>query len=194
MSKKRNKQGNIPIEEVIKLLRECSVHSANHSAKADLDLKELNERAKDDDFLETLNNSVEECVDERIEQLTKEYQKEISRCENLVHKAENLLHKTERKLSNVKYELQRSRDTTHELRKEIKRQKKTVKVMEQILRHIAYCNGAAPVDASLRKIKRGYKHLSALRHYYVPPIEQKSDRKPMRKESQDVTDLYEDDR
>lgn len=194
MSKKRNKQGNIPTEEVIKIIRECSVHSA----KVDLDLTELRERAKDDDFLEKLNNSIhkslEECVDERIEQLTKEYQKEISRCENLVHKAENLVHKTERKLSNVKYELQRSRDTSHELRKEIKRQKKTVKVMEQILRHIAYCNGAAPVDASLRKIKRGYKELSALRHYYVPPIEQKSDRKPMRKESQDVTDLYEDDR
>jgi predicted RNase H-like nuclease (RuvC/YqgF family) len=187
MSKKRNKQGNIPIEEVIKLLRECSVHSANHSAKADLDLKELNERAKDDDFLETLNNSVEECVDERIEQLTKEYQKEISRCENLVHKAE-------RKLSDVKYELQRSRDTSHELWKEIKHLKKTVKVIKQILKHIAYCNGAAPVGASLRKIKRGYKHLSALRHYYVPPIEQKSDRKPERKALQDVTDLYEDDR
>jgi hypothetical protein len=161
MSKKKKKEA-YDIAEVIKLL----IEEQSHLARLSWDSPQAKAVTDDSEFRAMVTNSLrawlEESVNNHIDVLTADYQKEL--CRN-----ERLLRKADKKLGDVKYALRYERDVKDNLNKEIKSLKHDIKELKQILRQVGYYDGVANIGDSLKKVNHGYrKSISSLKRYELP--------------------------
>jgi predicted RNase H-like nuclease (RuvC/YqgF family) len=155
---KKNKKREIVFseEEFISLMNHM-----RYSTNVDWRSKEAEAVIDDNEFRAMVRDSMkdwmEETLNKRIDEMTAQYEK-------LFSKYKRILHDTEKKLTKVKYANERMRDDNARmrgdlvrLRKDYRALKKEVEAVKKILGYIGYCDGVAPIDSSLKKVRHGYK-------------------------------------